>query len=53
MKFASRIDVPVSDTPEFVRNIAMLEDWIESCEPAEDFLGKVDNILDKVAPFIN
>lgn len=53
IKFSSRIDVPVSDTPEFVRNIAMLEDWLESNEAATNFLTKVDGILGEVAPFIN
>lgn len=53
IKFSSRIDVPVSDTPEFVRNIAMLEDWIVTTEAGENFLTKVDEILSEVTPFIN
>lgn len=53
IKFLSMIDVPVSDTPEFVRNIAMLEDWIVTTETGENFLTSIDKALDEVKPFIN
>ncbi len=53
MKFSSRIDVPVSDTPEFVRNIAMLEDWIVTTETGEKFLTAIGDALNEVKPFLN
>ncbi len=40
IKFASSYNVPVSDSPEFIRNINMADDYLERTE-AKDMLNKV------------
>ncbi len=49
----SRCEVPVSDVPEFIRNINMLMDWIENTPGGEDVLKKIDEIMGKVDQYIN
>ena len=51
--YTSRCEVPVSDTPEFIRNVSMVEDWVESTEKGQDVIKKASDIMDKVGEFIN
>ena len=53
INMSSRCDVPVSDTPEFIRNVDMVEDWLESSGLEEDIKQKTQGIMDKIDPFIN
>ena len=50
---ASHCEVPVSDTPEFIRNVDMVEDWVEATEKGQDAIAKTKDIMGKVAEFIN
>ena len=50
---ASHCEVPVSDTPEFIRNVDMVEDWVESTEAGQSAIAKTKGIMEKVAEFIN
>lgn len=50
---ASRCEVPVSDTPEFIRNVDMVEDWVESTEAGQSAIAKTKEIMGKIAEFIN
>lgn len=53
MKVSSRVDVPVSDTPEFIRNVNMVGDWVESSESGQKAMEKTDKIMQKVSEYIN
>lgn len=48
-----RYDVPVSDVPEFIRNVNMVQDWLETSKAATEALGKIDEIMGKVSEWIN
>ena len=48
-----RYDVPVSDVPEFIRNVNMVEDWIETSEKASGIVDKAGEIMGKVSEWIN
>ncbi len=48
-----RYDVPVSDTPEFIRNVNMVEDWIETTETGQEISTKANEIMSKVSEYIN
>lgn len=50
---ASHCEVPVSDTPEFIRNVDMVEDWVEATEWGQSAIEKTKGIMEKVAEFIN
>jgi len=50
---SSRCEVPVSDVPEFIRNVNMIMDWIENTPGGEDVLTKIDEIMGKVDQYIN
>lgn len=50
---SSRCEVPVSDVPEFIRNINMIMDWIENTKGGQDALNKVDEVMSKVGKIIN
>ncbi len=52
-KSSIKIELPVSDTPEFIRNVNMVEDWIESTEAGQKAIDKTKNIMTKVAEYIN
>ena len=49
MQFASRVDVPVSDTPEFIRNVNMIEDYMQKFGATE----KIQELVDHVNGFFN
>lgn len=53
LKVSSRVDVPVSDTPEFIRNVNMVGDWVEATEAGQDATTNVEKIMEKVSKFIN
>ena len=53
IKISSRYDVPVSDTPEFIRNVNMVEDWVEATEEGQAAKSKAEEIMSKVAEYIN
>lgn len=53
LKVSSRVDVPVSDTPEFIRNVNMVEDWVQTTEVGQDVSQKANEIMDEVGNFIN
>ncbi|MCQ2455536.1 MAG: pilus assembly protein [Clostridia bacterium] len=53
LKTSSKCEVPVSDTPEFIRNVDMVEDWVESTETGQNAIEKAGKIMDKVSEFIN
>ena len=49
----SHCEVPVSDTPEFIRNVDMIGDWIDNVEGSEGVKEKIKEIMGKVASFTN
>lgn len=53
MKASALCEVPVSDTPEFIRNVDMVGDWVESTEAGQSAKDKASNIMKKVAKYIN
>lgn len=53
MKAAALCEVPVSDTPEFIRIVDMVGDWVESSEAGQDAIQKADEVMGKVSQFIN
>lgn len=53
IKVSSRCDVPVSDTPEFIRNVDMVEDWVESSEKGQEAINKTQEFMSKIDNFIN
>lgn len=50
---ASRCEVPVSDTPEFIRNVDMVEDWVESTKKGQSAIEKTKGIMEKISEYIN
>ncbi len=50
---SSKCEVPVSDTPEFIRTVDMVEDWVESTEAGQNAIAKTSEIMGKVSEFIN
>lgn len=50
---SSRCEVPVSDTPEFIRNVDMVEDWVEATKQGQNAIAKTKEIMGKIAEFIN
>lgn len=53
LRSSSHCEVPVSDTPEFIRNVDMVGDWVESSETGEKAIVKTKEIMGKVADFLN
>ena len=53
LNMSSKCEVPVSDTPEFIRNVNMVEDWVESTEAGQSAIEKTKKIMEKVSEFIN
>ena len=53
LNMSSKCEVPVSDTPEFIRNVNMVEDWVESTEAGQSAIEKTKQIMEKVSEFIN
>lgn len=53
LNMSSKCEVPVSDTPEFIRNVNMVEDWVESTEEGQSAIEKTKKIMEKVSEFIN
>ena len=53
---SSYVEVPVTDVPEFVRNVEMIEDYLEATglmDNIEEFKSKIDELVDKASEFIN
>ncbi len=48
LKFNSRAEVPIVDTGEFIRNVDMALDFIESNQAIQSGMEKVKGFLDKV-----
>lgn len=53
MKASSICKVPVSDTPEFIRNVDMVEDWVQTTEGGQKAIDKTHEIMGKIEQFIN
>lgn len=53
MHASSRCEVPVSDVPEFIRNVNMIIDWMENTKGGQAALDKVNDVMGKVGEFIN
>lgn len=53
IKSSSKCEVPVSDTPEFIRNVDMVEDWVESTPAGQKAINKTQEVMGKIAEFIN
>ena len=49
LTFSSRAEVPVSDAPEFIRNVDMAVDLLDGTKTAESIKG----IFDKINEFID
>lgn len=47
MKFTSHTEVPVSDVPEFIRNVDLVEDYVERAT-GNSFSESLDNLVEKV-----
>ena len=48
-----KIRQPISDPAELLRNVSTIQDWLERRAYWEKFTGKMDEIKDKLNPFIN
>lgn len=48
MKFDTRVDVPVSDTVEVIRNIDMIEDYLQRWRAYDEAMGKLDELASTV-----
>lgn len=51
VRFSSRVNVPVSDSPEFIRNINMIEDYMEKSglmDQVDELKNKFGQTMDKV-----
>ena len=51
VRFSSRVNVPVSDSPEFIRNINMIEDYMEKSglmDQIDELKNKFGKTMDKV-----
>lgn len=53
MEVSSRCDVPVSDVPEFIRNVDMIEDWMEASEEGQKLIQKTQDALSKIDKYVN
>lgn len=47
MKFATHVETSVSDVPEFMRNVDMVEDIVQRLT-GDDFNGTIQNVVEKV-----
>lgn len=52
LKFATHVEKSVSDVPEFIRNVDMVEDVVERLT-GSDFAGAINTMLDKVKALFN
>ncbi len=50
---SSRTEVPVSDVPEFIRNVNMVIDLMENTEGGQKALEKIGDVMTKVGEFLN
>lgn len=48
LKFNSRSEVPICDVGEFIRNVDMAVDFVESNKAIQEGIGKVKSFLDKI-----
>ena len=48
LEFKSRADIPITDTGEFIRNVDMAVDFVESNKVIQDAMSKVSEFLNKV-----
>ena len=53
LKREIKILQPISDPAELLRNVSTIQDWLERRAYWEKFTGKMDEIKDKLNPFIN
>lgn len=53
MPSSALCEVPVSDTPEFMRNVDMVGDWLEASPTAQKALEKVDEVMTKFEELVN
>lgn len=53
MKLSSIADIPLCDVPEFIRDVDLINDYLERYTNIEEFKGKVDEMLGKVDQWIN
>lgn len=53
IKTGSHCEVPVSDTPEFIRNVDMIEDLVEATEAGQEAISKMNDMMEKIGEFIN
>lgn len=52
-KSGTHCEVPVSDTPEFIRNVDLIKDLIEATEQGQKFMDKMNEMLDAIGKYIN
>lgn len=48
LKFNSRADIPITDVGEFIRNIDMVLDYVESSKSIQDAMAKAKEFLGKI-----
>lgn len=48
MEFTARVDVPVSDSVELIRNIDMIEDYLQRSDSYLTFQGKIGEVTHKM-----
>ena len=48
MKFQERVDIPVSDSVELIRNIDMIEDYLQRWEAYNNAVEKFGEIVDPI-----
>ena len=53
MNTTSRTEVPVSDVPEFIRNVNMIIDFMENTEGGQKALEKIGEVMSKVGEYAN
>lgn len=52
MEFDVRIDVPVSDSVELIRNVDMIEDYLQRSEDYLEFQGVIDNVTQNIKELV-
>lgn len=48
LNFSTMVDVPVSDSTELIRNIDMVEDYMQRSKTVQEGLGKLQELIEKV-----
>lgn len=52
MKFKTHVDVPVTDSVELIRNVDMVEDYMQRSEFIQDGLEKITNLVNKAKSWL-